>query len=175
KINTETKNPGSVLNSDRVSNANAYLLFISMATIGGLQNRFGAPNTTSYKKTKDLVWGSSHTKIDVNGCSYTAAILNLLDALEDLALNASRLAKSLEPVLTLKALMDQGCKNGCDLCYLTTADTSLLCDDCPLTMRDRNSCGTSTEAKPDREACAAFGIIQFVNLGGDFGWPTEGT
>ncbi len=85
-FNTTTYNPGSLLTSDRTSDANFYLFFLAMSSIGASENRAGA-NASGTPKTAatPLPWVTSSTAgMSTEGCEFASAMVNLADAMATL-------------------------------------------------------------------------------------------
>jgi hypothetical protein len=172
QVNPDTVNVGSVKVSDRTDDANAYLLLVSMATIGTLQNRYSEPDATYYPTkvlgydpatpSTELGWAKA-TNVGEEGCSYAAATLNVLDAIDQVGDQFSTsLAASLALfVTTYRSAIDTACEAGC---YGTTGSGCTMaagsCNGCPLSLRDRSAC---TGAVNEKNTCAAAGIAAFVN------------
>ncbi len=76
-INSGSYNPGSILYSDRISDANSLMTFIAMAAIGALENRYGAPDS-NYNRTSALPW-TTGAAVTSDGCAFSAALLNLYE------------------------------------------------------------------------------------------------
>ncbi len=181
-FNTTTYNPGSLLKGDRIADANFYLIFTSMATIGGLNNRYGAPDSSNdYDQTTRLPW-RTEALVDADGCMYAAAVMNLVDSLDATSNNVTG---SLQTALqSISSTFAAGIENACDVgcrnidpdaggawqasgCTDTTA-----CASCPSALRNRDTCLAAT----DQTRCAAAGIINFINDSPDLGpiqvaWP----
>lgn len=170
-FNKETYNPASAAASDRYGNSNAFLFFVSMAAIGGIQNRFGAPDSTTFAKTKDLKWETAAT-VDADGCAYASSIVNFIDALGGVASSVTgQLAKNLTTIQSafetvIFAACDIGCKNT-DVSALFTGwkqsgctVVNAECAKCPASLRNRKSCTGKTDDLP---SCAAAGIVNFIN------------
>ena len=84
-INPTGFNPGSINVADRIDEANSYLVFTSMAAIGGIQNRFGNPfPSPSYRKGNPLPWTNA-SLVNSDGCAYASAIVNFVDSIGVLA------------------------------------------------------------------------------------------
>lgn len=153
EFNTTTFNPGAYDPNSRLSNANAYLFFMSMAAIGTLENRDGSGN--------QLPWTSA-TAVDDDGCAYGSAIVNYADALAALAGTLpGSLGTSINSALSLvQQAVGDGCAAGCLLCGLGTSCPGTLIGGCPMTLRYRASCtGTAT----DPNSCAVAGLVTAVN------------
>jgi hypothetical protein len=82
-FNVGTNNPGSLLDTDRTGDANLYLLFLAMASVGASENRAGAnANGTPTNTGTPLPWVTSSTSgMSTEGCEYASAMVNLADAL----------------------------------------------------------------------------------------------
>lgn len=180
-VNLNSANPGSVFATDRTIDSNTYLVFVAMAGIGGSESRFGAPNGTDYKKSKDLKWKTA-ILMDTDGCTYAASILNFIDAI-------GRIRNSVNGAFatTLGAIHDRfstvlntSCNFGC-LGTAPTGDITLDpksvwtasgcaitagCATCPSALRDRTRCSADVK---DPSACAAAGIVNFINSS-TLGW-----
>ncbi len=165
KINqtTDTKvsyNVGSIYVGDRSDDSNFYLIFVSMAMLGVIETRNGDPNPAgSYGKTKDMPW-TTVAAMTTEGCAYASAMLNLIDASEQMMDDLGLLKTVIEALLygeaggpALKTSVNAACVQGCTDCGIT-------CSECPRNLRSRSTCD-STDAT-DTEACAAVGIINHL-------------
>jgi hypothetical protein len=152
-LNAGSNNPQSLLYTDRTSDANAYLLFLSMALLGSLAYRNGSPNA-SFQKTVPLPW-SNASAMAGDGCAYAGALLHLADSLSFLVHNdASSVGSVYQSIQSfLEGGLDLACQAGCTLCGVS-------CTRCPVTLRDRTSCQGFSQ---DVNSCAAAGIVTFVN------------
>lgn len=159
-------NPGSIRAIDRTVDSNFMMLFMSMSTVGTIQNRYGEPNA-NYEKTEDLPWDRS-ADVDTTGCGFAGALLNLVDSIDGVA---STLPTQYATAFTeisdnLTTALGVACALGCagldpDLNPVADASCSFPlteCATCPLPMRHRDGCATDT-----RSACAAAGIVRFIN------------
>jgi hypothetical protein len=165
QITIDQFNTGSMLYTDRTTDSNIYLVFLSMALIGGQENRFGAPDPTTYAPTASppLPWTTAAT-VDADGCAYASAVINLIDGLK----SASVLSGSLANIAnTINSVIDGptgacalGCQNSPFPNTATTGCTAAIpCTSCPLELRDRSQCkGVST----DVVSCAAAGIVNLI-------------
>ncbi|MGK5083282.1 hypothetical protein WDW37_08240 [Bdellovibrionota bacterium FG-1] len=180
-FNATTDNPGTLSPRDRVDDANSYLFFVVLASIGGLENRYGNPYPNG-KKGGDLAWISDTVAhmaapADFNavdgsqqqsdGCAYASAMVNLVDSLGGLA-TATAGTKLSDTFTTLQTTFKTGifaaCNDGCtSLCSVGA------CLECPTTLRNRSSC---TGLTTDPNSCAAAGIINFINNTPAVGWET---
>jgi hypothetical protein len=175
ETNATTFNPGSTLVSDRTTDSNFYLFFMTLAAIGGLENRYGAPDA-SYNKTQNLPWTTAATVTD-DGCEFASAIVNMVDALEASISNMTGgLATGAQNIETaFSATINLACHYGCTNtvppiagwqasgCTVTTD-----CSTCPLSLRDRTQCVFNT-VPTDQTSCAAAGIVNMVNVS-PVGW-----
>jgi hypothetical protein len=181
-FNMSTYNVGSLLPGDRVADSNFFLIFTSMATIGGLNSRFGAPDSGSnYDQTTRLPWQTA-AAMDADGCMYASAVLNMIDALSATSGNVTgTLSTSL---LAISDTFSAGIEGACDIgCQNLDPDaggswqasgctTTTACSSCPQSLRNRDTCLAAT----DQTKCAAAGIINFINdspmLGAiEVAWP----
>jgi hypothetical protein len=198
-VNAGTENVGSVRIADRTDAANQYLTFVAMASIGNLQNYYGAPDT-SYQQGQNLgATGSNpngwsvatavRSSTDPSGCSYAAAVLNMLDGI---SASANDLPESIsESLLDIESqfseALGQACMAGCAGSgggpvtvsgYAMTPRSGCAFADptdcqtqggrpCPRKLRDKMSCtGTIT----NESSCAAAGLVQFINEHPILGW-----
>jgi hypothetical protein len=176
--NAGTYNPGSVIAANRIPDANSYLTFVSMAAIGGLENRYGLPTAPTYNKTQNLPWVTASTSgMKGDGCGFSASILNFFDGIEAIGNNLSgnSLTSNLNTVYsTFNTILNAACALGCqglpapyDLSFASGCSfTAAQCSACPLTLRNRASCSGQTS---DMNSCAAAGLIDFINKS-PLGW-----
>ena len=152
KIFVGTLNPGSLDPTDRITDANVYLFFTSLATFGGLGTRYGLPDSGNHK-TQALPWTSA-TAVTSDGCTYISSLLNIFDAVGAISkLYSGSVANALGAISTIQTATDLACSNGCTACGLS-------CSACPTTLRDHTSC---TGVATNIESCAAAGVVTGVN------------
>jgi hypothetical protein len=160
-INSTSNNPGSLIYTDRESDANSYLTILSMALIGSLGDRYGAPlPNPSNHKTQDLPWTSA-TAVTSDGCAYASGWLNFFDGMTYLESAApTNVASIYAKFLLLKPLVTAACEEGCIECGLTVScpDSTNTCCGCPTTLRSRASC---TGVATDPNSCAAAGLVKY--------------
>jgi hypothetical protein len=173
-INTDTSNPGSLVAADRLTNANAYLLFVAMAGIGGTQSRYGNPDPTTGNKGNPLSWTTA-AAVDEAGCAYASALVNFADALD---VTADNLTGDLKDTIiqvrdTFVGELYQACEDGCQgaaTFYGTNSGcggSATSCATCPIELRSRTAClGAAT----DPSSCAAAGLVNFINSHPILGW-----
>lgn len=186
-VNYPGNNPASVLNRDHIVDANDYLAFVGMAGVGGIENRYGAPDVNHNKTQKMFLQGGAEiaaTGVVANGdpCLFAASTLNLIDGLQSISANAppGGLVSNLNTALTVyNVLINAACESGCrgvntigpgwaisSGCALTAG----TCAVCPSTLRNKANCKASNT---DVNSCAAVGLINFVNAPSGvnpFGW-----
>jgi len=176
-VNSTSYNPGSLNASDRRDDSNAYMILISMAAIGSLQNRYSATNTTTYNKTQVLGFKAASpagwaqaVNVDEEGCSYASSILNMIDAIDEVAPQFNpALATSFNALSsTFLTAMNTACASGCNATFPTGCVMATPCTACPFGLRNRKSC---TGAINDQYSCAAAGIAHFINVTPLLGWP----
>ena len=195
RFNSTTLNMGSTLASDRIDDANLYQLFVSMAAIGALENRFSAPNPATFLKTRPLGWTTATptgweraANTPGNGCEFAASVLNLTDTIGAVAAQAppsvqgSLVALQASMGTWLSAACDAGCTANAAAVVIGQAIdfsgtacagiaagvcTGTAAQPCPATLRNWNSC---TGAVSDRNSCAAAGIARFVDQHVVLGW-----
>jgi hypothetical protein len=157
EVNATSKNPGSLIVTDRIRDANAYIAFLSMSLMGSLLSRDGLPDTTTYVKTVSLPWTTSATTVG-NGCAFASALLNFLDGLDAISSSAPASIKGAFTTIStfLAGGVDTACGLGCSLICLGSS----TCTSCPASLRKRDSC---TGVDTDVNSCAAAGIATFVN------------
>jgi len=176
KTNRGSSNVGSVLISHREEEANIYLLFTSMATIGNYQNAFGQnasrPFDSTYQKRILLPWeGTDNTAMTEDGCSYASAVLNMVDA----AVEVDR-TLDLGIDTALLTALDTACVAKC-IAPLVAEGCALTADECgsacPDILRDRKVCmgdGTVGVSADTVSLCGARAIIEVINDSAAFGW-----
>lgn len=155
EVNSDTYNPGSLLYLDRVDDANTYLTLLSMAVVGSLENRYGAPSP-NYHKSVPLPWTTA-ALTEGDGCAFAAALLNMSDGFAFLgSRTSSGVGEAYTQVHTfLNLALDTACAAGCTAC-----GGGVSCTSCPYSLRDRSTC---TGVNTDTNSCATAGIITFVN------------
>lgn len=154
-INSTTYNPGSLLYTDRVNDANAFLTFLSMSLIGSLLNRYGDP-TANHHKSVALPWTSAATTPG-DGCALASALLNFDDGIVYIsAASPPNIQSTYNSIQSFFGpALQKACTEGCTFC-----GGSVSCTTCPTTLRSRASCTGSTT---DVNSCAAAGLVSFVN------------
>ena len=186
EINIATPNPGSLIVTDRIQDSNMYLMMMSLALIGGVESRDGAP-LANHHKGAPMPWTQSDASgMNADGCAYASALLNFGDALKT-TLNAiaGNAQSAFQQISTgFVQTLDQACAIGCqnipvpngtpllnpsgvwptDNCTAAVPCTNAT--GCPISLRNRNSC---TQLTSDVNSCAAAGIVNFVN-NSSVGW-----
>lgn len=198
-VNEGTDNVGSVLASDRLDESNEYLTFVSMASIGNLENFYGAPDS-NYNQGQNLgATGSSpqgwsvatalRSTTDPAGCAYAAAILNMLDGLHE---TADSLPESVGGSLSdlesqFSDAIAEACMAGCagsaggpvtvagyamtpnSGCAFTDPTDCQVQGGRPCPRRLRDKMAC-TGSVTNESSCAAAGLIQFINEHPILGW-----
>jgi hypothetical protein len=174
--NAGTYNVSSTLPDDRTDDANFYQVFVSLAAIGDLQDRYSAPDTGTWAKTHPVGYTSSNTsgwelasQTGGDGCFYAASILNLVDSASSIQSEAKGSVKdALTVISAFGTVLDQECEKGCNGTYPTGCSLPAgSCDPCPRSLRDASSCEGSTT---DKNSCAAAGIAYFIDNDPIGGW-----
>lgn len=164
RINPTSNNVGSVFATDRIDDANIYLVYAAMAAIGSIESRFGSPDPTTYDQGTLLPWTAGNSAgIEGDGCSLASSVVNLLDAIDAVSgVVSGSLATTLANIHTsLEAGINGACDAGCST--LAVAGCNLpagTCSECPRALRDRTKCSAVTT---DPVSCAAAGIVNFIN------------
>ncbi len=193
QVNSGTDNPGSVWVCDRMQDSTTYLLFVSMAMIGAIENQIPSvvSGTSIDSTTFDLTGGTlpwtsataagmatDTTGRGITGCAYASAILNLSDSMNGVPGKCSGMCGSFTGSLQTSCTkmasalsassLDAACSLGCLACGITCpTDPVTGSAGCPITLRDRNNC---TGAASDANSCAAAGIITLINSKAPAGW-----
>lgn len=153
-------NLGSVYSSDRLEDANTLLLFVSMAAMGALENRYANIDPLTHKGA--LPWttldslNSSVIPSGYDGCAYASEVVNFIDTVVAVAkLATGDVQGSLNTLTLITEGLFLGCDQGCKAC-----DPTSSCATCPAALRDRTQCkGVAT----DPVSCAAAGMINAIN------------
>lgn len=161
RLNFDPYNPGSLRAADLELDSNIYLVLISMATIGTLHQRYGAPDALG-APTKTLPW-STLARVDEEGCGYASALLNLVDSLTQVGSSVSQMSNIVTSMVTASAGFDAACQAGCTACGLS-------CTGCPSTLRHRSMCSRTLPSTADVEACAAAGLVGNIMNDITVGW-----
>lgn len=191
-INGTTRNPGSLLPADRLTDANVFMVLSNMAMMGSLQNRYGAPNTTTFVQTQPmgattlepLGWERA-VNTSGDACAFAASLLSMVDTIDEVAIaTAGPGSEALSNIADdFKAVLGQACDSGCtaNAVGLNAVDysrtgcvgipagtcTGSTSRPCPVELRDRESCtGVISQAA----SCAAAGIAIFVDRDPLLGW-----
>ena len=154
-VNSGTNNPGSLFITDRVPDSNSYLMFIAMAMMGAIENRYLSP-LPNYHKGVPIPWMTPATSVGT-GCAYSSALLNFYDSLQSVVNSAPPSVQSRYAVIS--GFLSTGLNTACNIGCLTNGCT-MGCSTCPTTLRNRNSC---TGATTDVNSCASAGLSTFVN------------
>lgn len=188
-INSSTANPGTLIAADREIDANIELIFVSLATMGAIELRYGGADLVDFSQGKRLGstaanpsgWADA-TKVAGIGCQYAAAVVNLLDAIAETKNHvSSSMKKNLELIeTTFGSQMESACQAGCtggtlNLLNYAVTGCALSADECSggtarsclLALRNRDAC---TGAVTNAASCAASGIIHYVNDDPFVGW-----
>lgn len=173
-MNLASYNPGTVIAGNRTDDSNLLMMLMGFAVMGSTQARYGDPDNNYIKQT-DMPW-ISHDTMEDDGCTYAAAMANIVDASNVLQ---NKVGPSLQPMIAaigtnFGTMIDTACDLGCkglDWDTITLVDNvdctvALVgaCATCPKAMREKTLCMASDQAK-----CAAAGIVRFVN-GSPAGW-----
>jgi hypothetical protein len=168
-VNAASFNPGSMRVADRVSDANIYLFFMSMAVIGGTHNRYGTPDGAFLPTTPFPNGGwDVATEIDATACEYASAVVNFADGLSELvtATSGGALGPTIANVQTLvQSALFTACDDGCTGASGTGCAIAAGCSGCPMALRSRASC---TGVATDASSCAAAGLVRLIRS--PFGW-----
>jgi hypothetical protein len=178
RVNTETFNVGSLNPNDRTNDSNLYLIFVSMASIGILEDLYGyvattPPDKTTFKKLQKLAaatfpangWETA-ANVDIYGCSYASSILNLKDSISSVSENlpAGSLKTALTTINDIFSGFDTACSAACTVCGFS-------CAECPRFLRSRDSCTLDiTTTNDDIARCAAAGLVSLINSSAVVGW-----
>jgi hypothetical protein len=189
QVNAGGYNVGSVFSTDRVTDANLYLVYASMASVGGILNRYGSPDPATFIKTIPLTWTTpGQLTASSDGCALASSVLNLLDSMDFAAqlIDGALSASFSSATSTLMGVFDHACSLGCqggawddttdpllkavdpvtgNAGWTATGCASISCSECPRELRNRASC----TGLPDTATCAAAGIINYLNSG-VLGW-----
>lgn len=161
RIDLDPYNPGSMRVADHTVDANIYLVLTSMATIGTLHNRYGAPNALG-APTRALPW-SGLQRVDQEGCGYVSAILMMNEALTEVGAEVSQLSGLVSAMAVASAGFNNACRAGCTACGIS-------CTVCPPTLRHRSACDRALTTTKDLEACAAAGLVNSFMNNAVVGW-----
>jgi len=157
-INEGTYNPGAKVASDRLDNANIYMLFVNMATLGSLENRYGVPDPTTHLPTQALPWTTAdHPNMPTQGCAFASSLILLVDNLDVVVANLKGNLK--EGLTTLKASLQSSIYTACDTICDAKGDD---CPYCPIALRDRSQCTGELNDIPSEVAAA---LTSLVNTG----------
>ena len=157
-------NKGSVSVQDHTNDANAYLLFIGLAGVGTVLNRYGyAPGqsavTLSYKKGQSLPWTTlAAVQTDTTGvaCALTASFFNMFDGIYTmLSFLSGATSGQLSSISTLlSGFFDLAGKTRCGLDGFSVAQ----CNAAAIRIRYRGACTEQAAA-----ASFAAGVIGGIN------------
>ncbi len=163
--NASTYNPAAYKPGDRLNDANAYLMFVSLAGIGALENRYGSPYANG-KRGGTFPWAAAAdvngtgTATQADGCAYASAIVNYVDALGTLSsLTSGSIATAFS---TLNSAFQVAIYSACD--HACTLGGVASCPTCPEKLRSRTGC---TGVATDPATVAALGIIRSLTNPGD--------
>lgn len=184
----DDRNPRSLLHSDRTADSNAYLMFVSMAMIGNMQSRYGAPDSSTFARgqtmgetaSKPEGWTKAEN-VDFYACLYASSLLNLFDAMSATGSSLSGpIASAMGQVGTIFAdQLGEACNAGCrgEALHFINYDTGCAFADndctgssgrrCPAELRNPASCTGKTD---DRASCAAAGLATYISMDPILGW-----
>jgi hypothetical protein len=166
-INSGTNNPGSLLTRDLTPDANTYLTFIAMASIGTVLNRYGFaasddPAATSYAKTQALPWTTkAAVQADTtnSGCTLSSGLFNLIDGIQAVAaiiVSGSTYTQLNAILQQLQTYVNLAATTGCQ----ADGYSASVCATAIARLRTRTAC-----SEQDAAASATAGVIQGVNAG----------
>ena len=167
-INEGTPHPGTLVPSMRTQDGNVYSMITSMALIGALHNRYGAPNASNVLTQKQgTVSGNGGWEVAVNmnseGCTYAGTLLTFIDSINQvssvLARNFGSDTASNLIAVAIALPLDTACSLGCN--GISGSGCAISCSRCPDALRGRTACATSSST--DEVSCAAAGIVRTVN------------
>jgi hypothetical protein len=171
-------NPGSLIRSDRESDANFFMVFVSMSLMGSLLYRYGKPDSNNNKTVSILPWAlavdpssaasvaaivgsvtgipwSTQGTIAQDGCAIVSGFLNFVDGLDEVIAIATESSGGYSGFSTaLQSVLNVGCVAGCLACGITT------CTECPKTLRHYSACNNTAG---DLNTCAALGLLSAIN------------
>ena len=160
-------NPGSLLYRDRTDDANTYLLFLAMASVGTALNRYGytsaqTPSALGYHQSVDLVWTTQalvQADTTYAACSLAAAMYNLFDSITATsAIVSSNIGVSLSKITSLlQSATDTAALTNCLVSY---PGMNSACNAAIARLRYRGACIEQGPA-----AAAASGVIAVINAG----------
>lgn len=164
-------NPGSLLSRDRIDDANLYLVFMSMSTIGTSLNRFGYnegenPVDYNYSKRRTLPWITKDLVLSdqtMSACSLAAGLYNLIDSIEavgglfngNVGTTLSTISSQLETVINTAA--DLQCLSPSPL---GDGYSATECNAAKARIRYRGACSEQNPA-----ASVAAGVVKAINAG----------
>jgi len=172
RIGDDSRNPGSVLYTDRTEDSNSYAFFISMSVIGGTLSRYGNPNAGGgYSQGANLPWTTRAAVIaDTSGtaCGIAAGFLNYFDSFSAIqSLLPSSASGPISTMLTaIQAPIVDGvtgipvhpCNNMGGLEYCKLQVSAAECDLAKIRLRYRASCSETAAI-----GHFAAGMIQCIN------------
>lgn len=195
QVNAGSYNIGSIFYTDRMSESNIYMTFLSMAAVGSIASRYGDPDPTTYIKRQSLPWVTySQMTSTSDGCGLVSGMFNSLDAMKSTgAVVGGSVEQAFSTVtLLLGAAYDVACIVGCsglnDAAIVAAlpgflkkpidpatgnngwiatgcSGSGVVCTGCPTELRDRKKC----TGQADAVSCAAAGMVNFLNAG-IIGW-----
>jgi hypothetical protein len=182
KLSFDGNNIASTRTTDRTDVANLYLMLTSMATLGASQNRYSAPDLSTYSPTqvlgyttaKPTGWASA-ANMTLEGCAYASSVLNLFDTMTEISgILPTSLSSSVSSVSgTYSAALDLVCEAGCAGTGVYAATGCALpagtCTPCPTSLRHRSACALGGSVT-DPANCAAAGIAIMINTDATLGW-----
>ncbi len=159
-------NPGSLLTRDRTDNANMYMLFVELAAMGTVMNRYGfnagdTPSASNYAKTIPLPWTTQAlVKADLTGsaCLLASAVYGLTDAI---SATFSSFSSSVQTTFTtMTGLLLGGVSAVVSLQCTLDGISTTACAQAINRIRYRLAC-----SETDAAASVAAGVVQAVNAG----------
>lgn len=167
----DTFNPGSILAQDRSDDANMYLVFLSMSSVGTSLNRFGFnptddPAALAYAQQVDLAWTTKAAVLaDTTGsaCALASGLYNMFDAIDA---TGGILSGSIGTTLSAIAATLQGAIDAAADAQCTSPNpvgdnySQVECDAAKARIRARSAC-----SEQDAAASIAAGVMKAINAG----------
>ena len=153
-------NSGSVVFGDMTENARVYALFVTMANVGTLGNRYGNPDASNNQQA-DFTWTTKAlVQADSTGyaCQLASSFLVMLDSFAGVAtLLPSGPRSAVDSAATLLGAVDTA---GYNVCHVVNGFSDSVCKAAGRRLRNRASCIES-----DQIASYAAGVITGINAG----------
>ncbi len=199
RVSVDDWNLASLVASDRTSDSNSYLMFITMASIGNMETHYGDPDPTTFRQGQALgataanpqgwsVATAVNSSSDEAACAYAAGVLNMLDAIHAASSTMpTAVASTLSQIeTTFSTAIGEACEAGCigsgggpvtvsGYAMTPNSGCAIAAGECQT--QNGRPCPRKLRDRrsclgliTDKNSCAAAGLIQVINEHPILGW-----